>query len=758
MAKRHIDDGPVALTDANRLYLYKLLGEALGIGRQTFLPRALEALATEGITPENLGHPDAQALFSTLSDFCQLTAFKGGRFYVTITRREDWDQALAATEAPRQGSAGKGGKPWKRKKGALKPSRPKTRQVEAKKEPEPEVGPEQPKDTAEVNAPEVEDTAEAQAEKAEPVAAETGEEARAEGQPAAPSDTGEADQTPRPARAAEPAKPEAQLEPSSPAPASSGIPSILEQIAAQTRAPQAASEPEANSAATEPVATHTAAPVPPSSPAPAPQDVAALQPVAIPTPAGSTPATAAAPAPKPIATPTATSVAPVAAPKAVTSSPHADLPRSFSDDVSIKPALLGLLTSILPFDADLMAVLDEDWRVARATGMTTGSRNLVTFPLRYLQEDGSEPVRVTIRRTARPGDARRWHLTLVDGDDGTGQAHEAAGIEGLPEAEGGYWRDLSPRPAAGTERADPIRDLAQLMEIGTWDQALGTLAKAAAPERWNYPGEGVGKARRYGILREYLSATLARVRAQGRLATSADGSLAAFDTGLMTPMDEELYAILSPTGTDIPWHLDGFATAGAGELGSRLVASLSELPARATYLASVDDVALRDGALTVADYRSLLGDGLARLPQGFLSAQLDGTDAARELDGLSRATTPQGCRDALRRLSRTITGEPGRFRRICRAIDDAIDLAQRRARQSYRLVAPAFDAARDRMVLLLPLALVDDARTDCALVLELMPSGAYQAACVTTLARAFAAARVVSREMPGWLSPEDVLA
>lgn len=685
MAKRHIDDGPVALTDANRLYLYKLLGEALGIGRQAFLPRALEALAQEGITPENLGHPDAQALFSALSDFCQLTAFKGGRFYVTVTRREDWDQALAAAETPRQSGAGKGGKPWKRKKGALKPSRPKTRQVEAEKEPEPEVEPEQPKDTDKVNAPEVEGTAEAQAKKAEPVAVETGEEARAEGQPAAPSDAGEADQTSEPAQAAEPAKPEAQPEPSSPAPASSGIPSILEQIAT-------------------------------------------------------------------------TSVAPVAAPKAVTSSPHADLPRSFSDDVSIKPALLGLLTSILPFDADLMAVLDEDWRVARATGTTAGSRNLVTFPLRYLQEDGSEPVRVTIRRTARPGDARRWHLTLVDGDDGTGQAHEAAGIEGLPEAEGGYWCDLTPRPAAGTERPDPIRGLAQLMEIGTWDQALGTLATAAAPERWNYPGEGVGKASRYGILREYLSATLARVRAGGRLATSEDGSLAAFDTGLMTPLDEELYAVLSPTDTDIPWHLDGFATAGAGELGSRLVASLSELPARATYLASVDDVALRDGALTVADYRSLLGDGLARLPQGFLSAQLDGTDAAHELDGLSRAATPQGRRDALRRLSRAITGEPGRYRRICRAIDDAIDLAQRRARQSFRLVAPAYDAACDRMVLLLPLALVDDARTDCALVLELMPSGAYQAACVTTLARAYAAARVVSREMPGWLSPEDVLA
>ncbi len=73
-------------------------------------------------------------------------------------------------------------------------------------------------------------------------------------------------------------------------------------------------------------------------------------------------------------------------------------------------------------------------------------------------------------------------------------------------------------------------------------------------------------------------------------------------------------------------------------------------------------------------------------------------------------------------------------------------------------MAPAYDAARDRMVMLLPLAIVDDAQVDCALALELMPSGAYQAASVVSLPYAYAAARAVSAEMPTWLTAEKALA
>lgn len=694
MSKKHlVENGPVTLTDANRLYMYALLRQAVGCGRQVFMPRVLEVLAEAGLTPENLGFESAEALFSKLGDFCQLTTFKGGRHYVTVTPRADWDDALVAAEESKK-PAGKGGKPWKRKKGAVKPVRPKTR--EPKPEPEPEPKPE------------------AAAKKtAEPQPAPT-EQVEASVEPA-PVVEAAPEPEREPKKAEEPVEQAAPKASDGPATATTDpgttvtILSILEQIAAQTPA-----EPQPSPAAPEP------------------------QPAPEPTPKPATPA--------------------AAEPGAVAAAPRTrdDLPRSFADEVSVKPAILGLLTRLLPFDADINRVLDEDLRVARATGTASGSRNLVTFPLRYLQEDGSAPLTVTIRRQAKAGDARRWQLTLVDGDDGTGSAHEAAGIEGLPQAEGGCWSQLS--GARASDAADPVRDLAQFMEIGTWEGTLGTLATAAAPEKWNYPGEGVGKANRYGALRDYLASTFARVRAMGALAVAADGSLAAFDTGLATPMDEELYAVLSPTGTDIPWRLDGFATAGSGELGARLSATLPQLPARASYLGSIDDVAMRASAMVIPDYRSLLSADLDRLPRGFLSQLVAGSDAEPLLGSLGQAQAPADHARAVKALARAIADEPGRYRRACRALEDAIALSRARAQRSYRHVAPAYDAARDRMLLLLPLALVDDAHVDCALALELMPSGAYQATSVVSPSRAYACARVVSAETPAWLAAADVLA
>lgn len=736
MAKKQIVDLPVQLTDANKLYLYRLLGNALGVGRQTFLPRAVEALEAEGITPEGLGHATAQDLFAALDGVCELTAFKGGRFYVTVTRNETFDAALAAgDESNKNGSKGK---PWKRKKGALKPVRPKMRELKNTEEP-----------IETPSAEEVEET----------VAAEQTQSMALveENDPAAPKATvAEAPrETIKKTSAEAVVSPDVTEANTSQADATASdapaIPSILEQIAAQAAEFESSREETVvANAVLETTHANEAAPAP-AAPAPAPE---------VPAPAPEVPASAPTPAvPAAPAPASAVPAAPAPAPAAPAPAPHIPdgLPHTFSEEVSIKPSFVGMLTRMLPIDEDLMCVLDEDWRVARATGTASGSRNLVTFPLRYLQEDGTAPVTVTIRRTSRPGDARRWHLTLVDGDDGSGNVHMAVGIEGLPQAEGGCWAQLAPVSSAGSPKADPARDLAQFMEIGSWDTMLGTLARAAAPERWNYPGEGVGKESRYGILRDYLASTLARLRTNGGVVTSPDGTLAAFDTGLATPMDEELYAVLSPTGTDIPWHLDGFATAGDGELGSRLTAHLAELPPRACYLERIDDVVLRDGALVIPDYKSLLGANIERLPLGFVASLVAGTDAQAPLDRLA-AAGPAERATARRDLSRAIEGEPGRYRRACRALDDAIDLSLRRARRSYHHVAPAFDAALGRKLMLLPLALVDDTNIDCALVLELMPSGAYQAAAVASLSRAYAAARVVSEQLPSWLEADRALA
>ncbi|MDO5107155.1 MAG: DUF3825 domain-containing protein [Coriobacteriaceae bacterium] len=429
--------------------------------------------------------------------------------------------------------------------------------------------------------------------------------------------------------------------------------------------------------------------------------------------------------------------------------PNRGLPESFENDVLIKDALLRVLSLLLPFDANPTAVLDEDWRYACSCGLVSGTRARASFPLRYLHEDGS-PVEVTIKHTTKTPGGKSWAVALVDGDDGSGTAHDAAGIEGLPTADEGAWDDLS--GSARTD-ADPVRELAAFAQVGSWDTTLGTLATMAAPERWNYPGEGVGQASRYGILREYLAVTFHRIMAEGKLRTAGDGSLAAFDTGLLTPFSERIYAVLTPLKGAIPWKL-GFAVAGSGELGMRLAATFDPLPEPACYLARLEDVVPQQGRLLIIDTASLLSSQLGRFPRSFIVESLDASGQTRgiiERFALDSDDAPLGS-GQLVELSRAIKAEPGLYRRMGRSIQDAVELALRRAQASYRIAAPVYDPADDWTKLLVPLCLVDDRRVDCAAVLALMPSGAYQVSAVISLERAYACARVVSAEPPRWLA------
>ena len=465
-----------------------------------------------------------------------------------------------------------------------------------------------------------------------------------------------------------------------------------------------------------------------------------------------------APAPTPVSAP-ALVAAPAPAPSAQPL-PHQNLPELFSAEVHCKDELLRVLYQKLPIDADVTRTLDEDWRVARSTGTLSGTRSRVTFPLRYLHEDGSGPVEVTIRRTSRPTSGKQWSLALVDGDDGTGAVHEQVGLEGLPAADEGAWSDLSGASQQGTGAAatSPLREFAQFAVIGSWERTLGTLATMASPERWNFPGEGVGGPSRYGILREYLTVTFHRAVEQGRITTATDSSLAAFNTGLLTPFGEDVCAVFSPNAGDISWKLDGFATAGSGELGARLAATLPELPQPASYLERVEDVVFQPGHMLILDTEALLGEKVGRLPRAFLADQLAGSPEASRLlrDAMDDGNGRLG-RTACRELARAIKGDPSLYRRMGCALQDATILSLRLAQASYRMAAPAFDPATGTMRLLLPLCLVDDGVADCAMSLELMPSGAYRGAAILSLPRAYACARVVSRDQPAWLSPEIVL-
>lgn len=441
----------------------------------------------------------------------------------------------------------------------------------------------------------------------------------------------------------------------------------------------------------------------------------------------------------------------------------ADYPQSISRDVFCPTAILSTLSRILPVQVDLMAVLDEDWSAARAMGTVCGSRSRAVFPLRYLREDGSQPVELTLKRTGKPGLNMRWAVALVDGDDGTGDMHETASLEGLPVADQGAWSDLGTPSPRGSQAADPIREFATFASISTWDAMLGDLARMVAPERWSYPGTEVtpsaAGATRYGILREYLVVTFHRVRAQGKLEISSAGDFAAFNTGLATPSGDDVFACFEPCRVNTPWRFAGFALAGSGDLGRRITSELECIPQAATYLTSLDDVVPQPDARVALDFHTLLDDCLGRLPRGFLrDALADMEGPCGMLDRMGDTSLPVAQRtEAQVRLARFIAGTPAVYRRLTRALDDAVDAAIAACRRNYRLAVPVFDPAADAMKLLLPLCLVNDRQADVALVVQRQPSGIWQGTRFVSLPRAYVSARVVCAEQPSWLAFENVL-
>ena len=791
------------LTEGNALYLYRLLRDELGAGRQTPVARVEEVLAADGIAPADVGCSDVAELLGKLDAFVRLTTFKKGRLYATIVANEPMDRALEkAGDADPAEKGAKNGKPWKRKRGPkqVRPTKPRHVEPKAQKPAEPKPSP------AEKDA-EVETLATESTESVEtPIAVEsTATETISTESPAAVSaatptqqagtvddsttDADGAAATPEPEAAESTAvatAPAATDEPDEPTAAAEPVaaaepdpepakPSITLNItydpyegaedglldpAPENDTPGSELEPkvEAPSADTTPTEPAQATAATQDAPDTATGAASAASPVAAANrvPAGS-PVAAAPHTDAEPAAPAELAEAAEPRPQAIPVRLQSDLPQNFSAEVHCKDELLNMLYRILPLDEDVMALLDEDWRVARSTGSLSGTRSKVSFPLRYLREDGSTPVEVTLRRTTKPTAGKRWNLAYVDGDDGTGSLHEAAGLEGLPKADEGAWSDLSGR-RNGAATKSPARELAQFAVIGSWDAFLGSLATMCAPERWNLPGEGVGKASRYGVLREYVCVTFARVMAEGKLAVAADGSLAAFNTGLLTPFYQDVIACFEPRKGDIAWQFAGFATAGSGELGARVAAAFDPLPQTPDYLHDLGDVAPERDRLAILDTDALLGRQLGRLPLAFLAEGLESNpDASRLVAELGHAdATRRG--DALAELARAIKQDPGSYRRLGRDLEDACELALRRCRASYRVAAPAWDPATGEMRLLVPMALLDDARADCALVLAPQPSGNYRGVAVMSLARAYACARVVSAEQPAWLAADVALA
>ena len=680
------------LTANNLLYLYGLLTREFGVGTQAFLPRVEEALSADGIDPIALEYADATDLLGS-RDFVTLTAFKGGRVYATVVRRDDFDEALAAAgEQEEAKPAKKGGKPWKRKKAALRPVKPQPRPQKAGKKASQTSA---EADTATADAA----PGQTAGKTPEPAAGATGA-----------SDAQKADVAAEPASAA---APEAAGQKSEASASEDGTaPSGSEATPSATDAePQAATAPDQESGTATPVGAPEDddwydEPEPDYSVAKTLAEILAESRAQEAARAEREAAHAAAAAEQAATEASVAAAQGEAAPAEDTGTPAPEppraprrdyLPQDFWMEVHCPDELAAALARVLPIDADFHTTVQEDWQVALSTGTLEATRSRAEFPLRYLREDGS-PITISLKRRNRVRTGKRWEVVAVDGDT-TGEQHEGADADGAAVALEGSWARLSAFRLPAYRRVSPLRQVSETFVFPSWENVCDGLLRTTPAEPWGTQDEPCR------VLREYLCVTFAAVLSQDKLSVCPDGSFAAWHTGLHTRDYQPVYACLTPGAGTTPWRLSGFSVAGAGGTCAQLTAPGFELPAPATYLASLDDVRLAPGVPVEVD-------------------------------------------DALAPFAR------------------AIDAAVAHARADWRLAAPVWDPQDQRTKLLLPLEGTGDSQSTgaadsspCAAVgravLLEREGDVYRAATTLCLADAYTCARVVSPTLPAWLDPEQ---
>ena len=414
------------LSLGNHIYLYRLLRDAIGCGKQTFITQVEEALAAGDMTAYDLGFESTRELLEELDDCIKLTVFKGGRLYATVIANEAWDAALAKGEDKPKAAKGAKQSYKKKKRGEkdLKAVRPKH-----VKRPEPEPVAEavpEPEPETEIEVA-IEVTAEAETE----IAATTDpkviseQEATVELNEAPKSTTKEAaDQPETPAfqnsdvfgneaeddQSDEPADQDATEsapEPETPQPAISltvvydpenanaGITTMASTPIEAKSSVEAEDTPQAD-AKTE--TEDTSVSVEPTDSAVKPEPVRESAPVIE---SASAPVYDQIPVPAP-------------APAPVVPAIPEDFPVDFATEVFCPGPLLHQLSTYLPYGADTLGIVGEYYWIARERGTIEAARNRASFPLRYTQAGERREVAVRIRRNTTGGLGAAWAIDKVE--------------------------------------------------------------------------------------------------------------------------------------------------------------------------------------------------------------------------------------------------------------------------------------------------------------------------------------------------------
>lgn len=420
------------LSLGNHIYLYRLLRDAIGCGKQTFMTQVEEALVAGDMAAYDLGFESTRELLEELDDCIKLTVFKGGRLYATVIANEAWDAALAKGEDKPKAAKGAKQSYKKKKRGEkdLKAVRPKhvkrpepETMVEAVPEPDPEpvaevaieVTAEAETEIAVTTDPEVISEQEATA-KLNEAPKSTTEEAANQPETSAFQNSdvfGDEPEDDQPDEPDDQDATESTPEPETPQPAIS-LTVVYDPENANAGITTMASTPiEAKSSveneSAPQVELDTAA-------VDAPAIVESADSAAMPK-VGTESVLGTEPVPVVEVTPVneqAFAPAMVPAPAPVAPAIPEDFPVDFATEVFCPGPLLHQLSTYLPYGADTLGIVGEYYWIARERGTIEAARNRASFPLRYTQAGERREVTVRIRRNTTGGLGAAWTIDKVE--------------------------------------------------------------------------------------------------------------------------------------------------------------------------------------------------------------------------------------------------------------------------------------------------------------------------------------------------------
>lgn len=257
--------------------------------------------------------------------------------------------------------------------------------------------------------------------------------------------------------------------------------------------------------------------------------------------------------------------------------------------------------------------------------------------------------------------------------------------------------------------ATPKKELFSFAYFQKFDDAIQFLTRLADHEEWDFPNTH-GKT----ILKNYLEYTYRKIKEENKVCYTHDNKFACFDTGLVTPQLEEIYAFFEknarPTGQGTsPFYFKAFLKKSDFNIMKHFA---QHLPLRADFFADPAALIFNPNWEIIPDIDHIISDNASRFP-----AELRASGDAN--------------------MRRQLMG--------------SIDEVKKKVKTNYKIAVPQYFNGKTQ--LLLPLCLTPGSpNPDLALVLN-KDSGVYCARTCLTLEMAYNNARLIVKPQSDWLRP-----